>query len=889
MKGGRGLLAVVCLLPQSVPAQEVSGSLQGRAVTPHAEPVAEVRVTIAGPSLQGTRTSQTDLQGFFQMLALPAGSYTVRLARIGFRPVVVDSVPVRIGSTTNLGLVTLEPQALELGEIVVSGRRFSIDPASTTIGANVDATTYDALPVGRDYRSVVAFLPHANTSYYTGDPVNIGGATGLENAYFIDGVNVTDDHFQGVVSTLVLPYNFVRSVEVKEGGYDARYGRAIGGLVNAVTYSGGNTFEGDVFAFFTDRGLTGEQRTGFNDVRSDQFTNYDVGARVGGPIMRDRLWFSAAYNPQVESAERAVPGWGDFADRLRRHVFAGKLTWQAAASTGVELLLLGDRSTHHEVSRATFSQFSGLDTVANPDPFLFFTRAAHTSASLRVSHQLGTRGLFEASVSRATSYTRQGAETARGDSEPLYLDYITSTLAGGLPGTNWPRDARTSVALRGTLELGPHTVLAGAEYEDNRYTDTWQSNTILRLDTAVWTQDSALVPGTVHNRVPTVYVQDSWRIGSRVSVQGGLRWSGEYLIGSAGLAQSFPTEWQPRLGAAVQLGRLGTQRIFASWGIFYQQQPLDLASGFYIPYPEFLSIFSSDPRLPGAKPDTTQNISSDPSQFPNLHGLKVEHHREMALGYERVIGTNLRVTARAMRRDLLSAFGFGLDTLNSLYWVLGVPGEGPLSYLPRMRRNYSALELSAEWAGRQGLQARFSYVLSRTYGNYTGFYASDYGVAAPGFFGGVQTRGNVKNSTGLLPNDRTHVLKLSGAYPLGFGLTTGVFFTWQSGTPLNDFGVNPTYVRATYLVPRGSAGRTPSIWDFNLRFAYPLQLGKGVGARATLDWLHVASPRRPVWLEQIQYVSEDANGNPINPNPTYGQVRSYQPPTQARLGVEFTF
>ena len=124
---------------------------------------------------------------------------------------------------------------------------------------------------------------------------------------------------------------------------------------------------------------------------------------------------------------------------------------------------------------------------------------------------------------------------------------------------------------------------------------------------------------------------------------------------------------------------------------------------------------------------------------------------------------------------------------------------------------------------------------------------------------------------------------------LGFGLTTGAFLTWQSGTPLNDFGVNPTYVRATYLVPRGSAGRTPSIWDFNLRFAYPLQLGKGVGARATLDWLHVASPRRPVWLEQIQYVSEDANGNPINPNPTYGQVRSYQPPTQARLGVEFTF
>jgi len=269
MKIGWCLLTALCVLPLSLRAQEVTGNLQGQVVTPQAEPVADVRVTVAGPSLQGTRATQADPRGFFQVLALPAGRYTVRLARIGFRPVVIDSVPIRIGATTSLGLVTVEPQAIELGEIKVNALRLSIDPASTTIGANVDAATYDALPVGRDYRSIVAFLPHANTSYYTGDPVNIGGATGLENAYFIDGVNVTDDHFQGVVSTFVLPYNFVRTVEVKEGGYDARYGRAIGGLVNAVTYSGGNTFEGDVFAFFTDRGLTGEQRTGFNDVRSD--------------------------------------------------------------------------------------------------------------------------------------------------------------------------------------------------------------------------------------------------------------------------------------------------------------------------------------------------------------------------------------------------------------------------------------------------------------------------------------------------------------------------------------------------------------------------------------------------------------------------------------------
>ena len=886
MKSGCVFVTIFCVLPRSLPAQEVSGNLQGRVVSPRSEPVPEVRIRVTGPSLQGIRTTQPDRQGFFQVLALPAGSYRVRLERIGFRPVVVDSVLVRIGSTTNLGVVTIEPEAVELGEITVSAQRLSVDPANTTVGANVDASTYNALPVGRDYRSVVAFLPHANTSYFPGDPVNIGGATGLENAYFIDGVNVTDVHLDPPASDFVLPYNFLRTVEVKEGGYGAGYGRAIGGTVNAVTYSGGNAFEGSVFTFFTGDALTGGPKIGLSDEQSSAFTNYDVGARIGGPIVRDRLWFSTAYNPQVETADRAVPGFAGFQDRLRRHIYAAKLLWRATVSTNVELLLFGDRSTHHEVSASFFA--IGVDSVENPDPYRRFTRGSHTSRSVRLTHELGTRGLVEISVARATSYTQEGAETARGDTEPLYFDFLTSTLSGGVGVKESPRDARTSAALRGTLELGAHTLVAGAEYEDNRFSDVSFFNNVLRKDTTLWVQDSGLVPGTVHNRVPTLYLEDAWRIGPRLTVNAGLRWATEFLIGSAGTAQIFRDEWQPRLGAAWQIGRLGTQRVFGSWGIFYQQLPLDFAFGFYVPYPEFNTFFSSDPRVAGVTPDSVRSISTDPSQYPNIPGLRVEHHREVTLGYERLLGPNFKVTARGIRRDLLSAFGNGLDTANALYFVVGVPGQGALSFLPKFRRSYTALELSAEWAGRQGIEAHCSYVLSRSYGNYSGFYISDYGVAGPGNLGGVQTASQRKNSTGLLPNDRTHVLKLSGAYPFAFGLTTGLFFTWQSGTPLNEFGLN-SYTRATFLVPRGSAGRTPAIWDLNLRFAYPFTLAHGMRARTTLDWLHIGSPRRAVWLDQLHYASEDANGDPANANPTYGQVLSYQPATQARLGVEFTF
>ena len=150
--------------------------------------------------------------------------------------------------------------------------------------------------------------------------------------------------------------------------------------------------------------------------------------------------------------------------------------------------------------------------------------------------------------------------------------------------------------------------------------------------------------------------------------------------------------------------------------------------------------------MPGATPDSVRNISTDPSQYPNIPGLKVEHHREVTVGYERLLGSNLKFTVRGMRRDLLSAFGNGLDTANALYWVVGVPGQGALSFLPKFRRTYTALELSAEWAQSKGIEARGSYVLSRSCGNYSGLYISDYGVAGPGNLGGVQTASQRKNN-----------------------------------------------------------------------------------------------------------------------------------------------
>jgi hypothetical protein len=109
---------------------------------------------------------------------------------------------------------------------------------------------------------------------------------------------------------------------------------------------------------------------------------------------------------------------------------------------------------------------------------------------------------------------------------------------------------------------------------------------------------------------------------------------------------------------------------------------------------------------------------------------------------------------------------------------------------------------------------------------------------------------------------------------------------------LNEFGgLYPVQPWQILLVPRGSAGRTPAIFDLNLRFTYDFSriLPQIKSTRLVLDVFHVGSKRTPVNYEQVHYYNQDMAGNQINPNPNYGLPSRYQPPMSIRLGFEIGF
>jgi TonB-dependent receptor-like protein len=440
--------------------------------------------------------------------------------------------------------------------------------------------------------------------------------------------------------------------------------------------------------------------------------------------------------------------------------------------------------------------------------------------------------------------------------------------------------------------MGRHTVKVGVEYEDNRIDQEADGSadpgspqgSIHREDSTTYVWFHFRGGGLVRNRVLTAYGQDSWRLGDRLTLNYGLRWDAEYLIGPEGkLAQRFTDQWQPRAGFIYQVGAPGSQKLFGSYGRFYEQFPLDLANALYNPSRFVKLQYDHDPRIDPSGADTVFDASVLATDLPPQRDLRGQSLDEFTLGYERALGRQFRVGVRGMYRALHWAVEDGFDNSGTL--ELGNPGRGNLSSIPRARRTYRALVLTLEKPRGRRFSFLASYVLSRSWGNYAGLYGGD-----PNLTGAFDDPAAFHNSTGLLYNDKPHVFKFSGSYQFDFGLTVGTAIAWTSGEPRNEFGVTPSG-GLVFLRPQGSVGRTDAVFDAGLRLTYVLrQWGDAaIRPKVYLDLFRLGNRRTVLDFEELHYLEVDADGNPTTPNPFYGRPLLIQPPMSAGIGLSLDF
>lgn len=871
----------------SAAAQETTGDIQGRVVGPTGQPLPDVQVSVTSPSLQGDRQTASDARGHFVLPSLPAGSYTVTIRRIGFRLIRVEDLPVRLGSTTSLGEVSLQVQAVDVAEVVVSGSRPVIDPVSPASGMTLDSSQFLSLPSNRDFRALIGFVSQANPSSYSNpnpylaEGVNISGSSGSDNAFYVDGMNVTV--LTG--NSVDLPFNFVRDIQVATGGYSAEYGRALSGVINVVTPSGGNVFHGQALGFFTADELRSAPRVGSGAADAVNFGQYDVGLSLSGPLRHDRLWFFAAYNPTFATQDVVLAAIPKQRETQTHHLFAGKVTWRAETRTELSLTLLGDPYV-----RNSASDFLDVYLPSTTEPSTVLSRetGGGTTVALRVSHQFDTRTQVTAAVSRLDRHVFQDPRVGSTGLQAITRldDYTTNAATGGIGGFDDSRESRTALRI-GVTRLGNgHAVKLGVEYEDNAYSDSGTISIISRTADSVY--DWSVNPGFshVHNLVPTAYIQDAWQVGPRLLISAGLRWEAQHMSGQVGPRRTIASEVAPRLGLVYEPGELGSQRLFASAGRFFEQvAPVAMifwnATGVAT-----TERFPQNPLV-----DSRNGVVLSRTDFgtiPATGDLKGQYYDQVSLGYERRVLAVYKVRVQGTYRLLRSVLEDGnIITPGDTVYRMGNPGRGPLASLPQARQRYGALELSLERSTPGPLYLLSSYVLSRNVGNYTGLYASDLQFALPNSGPQFDWPDLLVNAYGLLPNDRTHVGKAAASYRFGFGTTIGGFLTVSSGTPLSEYGVaaagNPY---RTFLRPRGSAGRTPTIWSLDLHAAYDLRVAPEARVRPKilLDVFNVGSPRRALLYDQLHYLDDTKT---VNPN--YRAVARYQPPMSARVAVIVDF
>lgn len=329
------LVAIFTLCMPPASAQETTGNIQGTIKDPTGAVVAGATVTAT--NAQRSFNATTNEGGEYVFNNLQPGMYTVKATGAGFGTITRENVPVELGRTlqVNFDLVVAGTSATVT---VTASDEAIVDVTSTKTATNINQQKIDLLPKTLRFSSVLEVAPGARNEV-KGGGLQIDGASGSENAYVVDGLEVTRVREGTLGTTKNIPFDFVREVQVKSAGYEAEFGGATGGVINVVTRSGSNELHGEMrFEFGLDE-LNASDRPGrrFDRLRAaapvaptaaqlaagvkprsfvpEYFGNNDRKSNsrlfapafnLGGPIIKNKLWFYGSYAPQFEHTERNV-------------------------------------------------------------------------------------------------------------------------------------------------------------------------------------------------------------------------------------------------------------------------------------------------------------------------------------------------------------------------------------------------------------------------------------------------------------------------------------------------------------------------------------------------------------------------------------------------------
>jgi len=892
-------LMALLLCASPLAAQETRGSIEGIVKDSSGAVLPGVTVEAKGLNVGAAATAVTDAAGVYRFPSLTPGVYEVMASLQGFNPIKSESVELQLGQVLK---VDLAMQISGVSEVVqITAESPLIDVKQSAAGQNINAAFIDRLPKGRDFTSLVTLAPGANQESRSGG-ISIDGASAAENRYFIDGTDTTNLR-TGVSGKNLLP-EFIEQLTVKSSGYAAEFGGSTGGVINVITKSGTNLFRGDVGTYFTGDSmccnerptlrlvLTGQNVSEYVTLAEDDFSSWEPFFQLGGPIVRDRVWFYGGYTPQLNETGRTVTFRSNsqissYTSKEKTHYVTGNVTAQLTNAMRTRV-----GATYNE-----YNQDGRLPAKDGSSNFL-----TNFSGLGRTQPNLSTSAAFDYVASPKVFF----------NAKATYLSYDTNDI--GIPSDNWITfgtgsnglfPGATNVQPAGYNSLltnsasvrdlyqrigasadvttyanfgGQHTFKGGLQFQRIRndvFSAEQAPHVTFNWDTSRPTLDGRTVRGTygfyswrqfgtigdVHVNNLGLFFQDDWSVNSKLTLNLGIRTEREdipsYVEGLGGIKFSFGDKFAPRAGFAYDVKGDGKWKAYGSWGVFYDIMKLELPRGAFGGdkwIERYYTLDSLDYLTIGATPATGTfpgtfieavdfRIPSNDPSCPECGAidsdLKPMRQQEIIGGLDHELAARVSLGVRYVHKQIdrgVEDVGVLDPGIGEVFYISN-PGEGSATHiigpqfpaLPKVKRDYDALEVKLMKRYSNNWQAEASYTLSRLYGNYPGLASSDeVARVAPNvtrLFDSIVMAfdSNAQPVFGRLNTDRPHQLKLNGFYMFRTQTGIGLRFVAASGIPISRI-TNMQTSTPVFFDGRLTDGRTPIFTQTDLQLTQDVRL-----------------------------------------------------------------
>ncbi len=821
------LLALLILTTGFSYAQYLTGKVDGDVTDEEGIPLPGVNVSISGPSMMGVLAQITSDKGHYRFVNLPPGTYQMVFKLEAFQTLERENITVSVGKTVSVNIVLKQVTIEE--SVTITAEAPVIDVTKSGLSANFGKDELEKLPSGRySYYDVIKQAPGMQQTFQDSSRTVAFGSNSESNSYYMDGSNLSDPDIG--IGWLDVTNEAFEEIETLGVGAPAEYGQFTGAVVNIVTKSGSNRFEGGLSYYGQFQSLTADNNPKEKldpSVPADEAYLYPNKAysynrdkflsasfNLGGPIVKDRLWFFGTY----ERIDDSTSWWGIHPDYAVNYPY-NKVYFKLSAQI---------TNRHKLAGSIYYESFDFPDT-----PYAWIAEDA-LGSEIGSTYSWNSMYTFQISNNAYISVRYAGyrgtddymPNSGDMDSSP-HWDWATGEVWGGLAYAAWEwvvlrhqAHAKLSYFAEDFLG-GDHDFKIGVQYNrgDSRYPEGYIGER--------WYYDYYGYPWYMYERdvfyaggiVDSfgVFADDSWKIGDRLTLNLGFRYDYsnafvpefpvmDYFTRTSEKTPVFEdlVVWKtfsPRVGLAFQLTSDQKTLLKASYGRYYDALHM---SNWSYPGPNATdwSLYYYDWDIMDWVFWYTISGKSAYTLDPDL---KNPYADQFSIGLERELLPNLSVGATYIykkQKDLI-----GLEDRGGIYEkVSRVSPENGQTYEVWNQTNIGTKEI---WLTNpedyEQIYKAVMFTLTKRYSNNWMLSASLTWSKSEGMnmighstganqqamiwyndgFGGDPN--NLINAYGAMQSDRPWIFKVQAGYTFPWGILASMIYIYQTGRPIPSF------------------------------------------------------------------------------------------------------